>query len=80
MFSDLIVLNEDSYSQPLHIHLTRPTAALARLFHPELNPDFFLEILRFQESQAGRLEVLVHKMVTVGSRRNGVHVGPDGPR
>ena len=34
MFSDLIVLNEDSYSQRLHLlllHLTRPTAASARL-------------------------------------------------
>ena len=52
MFSDLIVLNEDSYSQRLHLrllHLTRPTAATARL-----------QNLIFLESQAGRLEVLVH--------------------
>ena len=34
---DLIVLNEDSYSQLLHLrllHLTRPTAATARLYNP----------------------------------------------
>ena len=39
LFSDLIVLNEDSYSQRLHLHLhlTRPTAASARLFHPDFS-------------------------------------------
>ena len=62
MFSDLNVLNEDSFSQlclHLHLHLTRPTAASARLFHLE-SKSRLLGNLIFQESQAGRLEVLVH--------------------